>query len=340
MEFPMRLTLSAAALVASLVLPSCSAQSDSSLPKLPHVDVTNVDASVSPCSDFYQYVCGKMIAANPIPADEIWWGPAEELQMWNRRVLRQILEKNEAPSPSRSTNEQKIGDFYASCMNQPEGGELNAIEPLLDRINAMRDKREIAATLAVIHTTAGRAWEASDDQTNVALLGYGPVPDYNDVSRVVAGVDQGGLGMPARDFYLKTDADSKNIRDQYVAFIVALLKLGGESEADASKHAATILLVETAMAQAQMDNVTRRDPNKTNNRYTLEQLKALTPAFNWDAYLRGLNAPAVPLYEVTAPEFLGGLNKLLTQEDLAVWKVYLRFHVMRTSFLRRARRAH
>ncbi|KAA6464606.1 M13 family metallopeptidase [Acidobacteria bacterium AB60] len=327
----MRSTLPASLLLALGCLSHCLAQTDASLPKLPHVDLTNVDPSVSPCADFYQYVCGKINAANPIPPDEIWWGPAEELQNWNRAVLHQILEKNKAPDPARSPNEQKIGDFYASCMNQPAEGELAEIQPILERISAMKDKRDIAATLALIHSSFGRAWEGSDNQTNVALLGYGPGADYNDVSRVVAGVDQGGLGMPGRDFYLKSDDDSKKIRDQYVTFIVSLLKLTGVGDADATRDAATILRVETAMAQSHMDNITRRDPNKVNNRYTLATLKALTPAFDWDAYLRGLNAPQVPLYEVSSPDFFRTLNKLLTAEDLATWKLYLRFHTLRSA---------
>jgi putative endopeptidase len=320
--------LTAAAVVASCWVLHAVAQSDSSLPKLPQVDVTNVDTAMSPCTNFYQYVCGKINAAHPIPPDQVFWGPGEELQEWNRLVLRQILEKNEPANPGRSPNEQKIGDFYSSCRNQTGDGELTVLKPILDRIHAMKDKREIAAVLAMIHSSIGSAWVSSDNQAAVALLGYGPTADYNDVGRVVAGVDQGGLGMPGRDFYLKTDEDSKKIRDQYVTLVVALLKLGGESEGDATKNAATILRIETAMARAQMDNVSRRDPNKVNNRYTLAELKKLTPAFDWDAYQLGLNAPEVPLYEVSAPEFFKALNQLLTDEPLETWKVYLRFHVL------------
>ena len=167
----------------------------------------------------------------------------------------------------------------------------------------MQDKREIAKVLATIHSSFERAWASSDNQTPASLFGYGPTPDANDVSRVVAGVDQGGLGMPNRDFYLKTDADSKAIRDKYATLIATLLKLDGDSADVATKDAATILRLETAMATAQMDNITRRDPNKTNNRYTAAQLKALTPDFDWDSYLEAIGAPSVPLYEVSAPEF-------------------------------------
>jgi endothelin-converting enzyme/putative endopeptidase len=298
--------------------------------KLNHIDVTQVGSSVDPCGNFYQYTCSKLNAANPIPPDQMFWGVGGELQAWNRQILRQILEKNEAPNAARTPNEQKIGDLYATCMEQPasKANDLSAIRPLMARIDAMKDKHDIAAVLAAIHSSFGRTWEGNDNQTNVALFGYGPTPDYNDVSQVVAGVDQGGLGMPGRDFYLSSDAEMKAIRDKYTALIVTLLKMDGTGAEHAAGDAATILRVETAMAQAQMDNITRRDPNKTNNRYTLAQLKTLVPAFDWDAYLGGVGAPATPLYEVSAPEFFRAMNKMLVEEDLATWKLYLRWHLL------------
>ncbi len=307
------------------------AQSSQTQPvELQHIDVTRVDASVSPCENFYQYACGKLNAANPIPPDQMYWGVGGELAAWNRQVLRKILETNEVASASRTPNEQKIGDFYSSCMVQAstKADDVTALGPLMGRIEGMKDRREIAGTLAAMHRSFGHAWEGSDNQTNVAMLGFGPQADYNDVGRVVAGVDQGGLGMPGRDFYLSSDADSKAIRESYTKLIVTLLTMDGLSGAEAEKASVAILGLETAMAQAQMDNITRRDPAKVNNRYTLAELKALVPAFDWDSYLRGVGAPAVPLYEVSAPEYFKGLNKLLLSEDLGTWKAYLRFHLL------------
>jgi putative endopeptidase len=298
--------------------------------ELQHVDVTRVDSAVDPCDNFFKYVCSKLDAASPIPPDQVFWGVSGELEEWNRQLLRQILEKNEPASASRTASEQKTGDFYASCMSQAssKANDLAAIQPLLDKIAAMRDKREIPAALAAIHSSVGQAWNGDENQTRTPMFGYGPEPDYNDVSQVVAGVDQGGLGLPGRDFYLKDDAASKAIRDTYVSVVASLLKLAGTGAPLAGKDAATILRLETALAQAQMDNVSRRDPHKLNNRYTLAQLKALTPAFDWDSYLGGLGAPAVPLYEVSAPDFFRALNKLLVSEDLATWKLYLRWHTL------------
>lgn len=298
--------------------------------QLPHIDVTQVDTSVSPCENFYQYTCSRLNKENPIPPDQVFWGVAGMLSEWNREILRQILEQNEAPSGSRTANEQKIGDFYASCMNQAasKANDLSAIKPLLERIEGIRDKHEIASVLATMHSSFGAAWQGDENQTAAALLGFGPQADYNDVSQVVAGVDQGGLGMPNRDFYLTNDDKSKAIREKYKDLIVALLKLDGATDTAAAQDAAAILRVETAMAQAQMDNVTRRDPNKVNNRYTLAQLKALTPAFDWDGYLKAMGAPPVPLYEVSAPDFFKEVDKLLTNENLATWKAYLHWHLL------------
>ena len=298
--------------------------------QLQHIDVTRVDSAINPCENFYQYACSKLNSANPIPPDQMMWGVAGILSEWNREILRSILEKNEVPSAKRTSNEQKIGDFYASCMNQAsaKANDLSAVKPLLGRIESLRDKSEIAGVLAMIHSSFGAAWQGDENQTAVALLGFGPQADYNDVSNVVAGVDQGGLGMPNRDFYIGDDAKSKTIREKYKQLLTTLLKQSGSGEGEAARDAATILRIETALAQAQMDNVTRRDPNKVNNRYTLVQLKTLTPAFDWDSYLSAMDAPAVPLYEVSAPDFFRAVNKLLVDEDLATWKVYLRAHLL------------
>ncbi|HEX3892110.1 MAG TPA: M13 family metallopeptidase [Terracidiphilus sp.] len=298
--------------------------------ELQHIDVTFVDSSMNPCDNFYQYTCSKTNAANPIPPDQMDWGPAGELAEWNRQILRQILEKNEAPNSSRTANEQKVGDLYASCMDQARSNanDLSAVQPLLDRIDAMKGKHEISTVLAMMHSSYDPAWQGDENQTHASLFGFGQQADYNDVTRVVAAVDQGGIGMPNRDFYLTNDDKSKSVREAYRQFLITALQLGGENPQQAASDAATVLRVETALATAQMDNVTRRDPNKINNRFTAEQLEALMPAFDWAAYFKGISAPAPPLYEVSTPDFFRVENKLLVDEDLATWKIYLRTHLL------------
>ena len=323
-----------AALLASASALSCFAQSSQapsdSLPPLQHIDVTNVDSAADPCVNFHQYACGKVMAANPIPPDQVAWGAFSLMEEWNRQVLRQILEKNQAPNPTRTPSEQKIGDFYASCITQADSkaDDLSAIQPLLARIQAMQDKHQIPVVLAAIHSSFGRAWENNDNQTDVALFGFGPQADFSDVSQVVAGLDQGGLGMPGRDFYLGDDPQNKTLRDKYRILLTTYFKLDGSTDADAARDAATVLRVETVMAQAQMDNITRRDPAKLNNRYTPARLRELMPAFDWESYFRAIGVPQVPLYEVSAPDFFRALNKLLVDEDLATWKLYLCAHLL------------
>jgi putative endopeptidase len=312
---------------------SCLSQSAQTKPVVSppqSIDVTLVDSSISPCDNFYQYTCSKLKSQNPIPPDQAAWGAFEKLREWNRTVLRQILETNESMGVARTPNEQKIGDFYAACMEQAssQANNLPAIEPLLSQIESMHSKGDIPMILATIHKSFARAWDQRDNQTDTPMFGFGPTPDANDASQVVGGVDQGGLGMPSRDYYLSDRPALKGPREHYQALIVSLLKLDGASTETATQEAATIMRMETVLAQAQMDNITRRDPTKVNNRYTLTQLQALTPAFHWDSYFQSVGASATALYEVSAPEFFRGLNKLLVSEDLTTWKLYLHWQLL------------
>ncbi len=289
-----------------------------------------VDASTDPCTDFHQYVCGKSFKANPIPANEVAWGNASQLAIWNDTVLHKVLEEAAAKKEGLTPNEQKIGDFYAACMDESAANAagVKPIQPLLDRVAAMKNKSELADVLAQQHIAFPAAWEGADNQTDVALLGFGPTPDFNDARQVVAGVDQGGLGLPGRDFYLNDDEKSKGIRTKYVAYIAKMLTLSGEPEAQAQGDAAHILALETSLAKLQMDNVARRDPKNLNNRFNLTEVKAHTPSFNWDNYLKAVGAPPSTLYIVTTPAFLKGLEPIIQQQPLDVWQAYLRWWLL------------
>ncbi len=319
------------ALSQSALLP---AQSTAPQPvTLTHIDVTLVDNAISPCDNFYQYTCGKLNAADPIPADQFYWGAGAKLNQWNRQVLYAILEANRAPRADRTTNEQKIGDFYATCMTQADSGtdNVDVIRPLEARIQAMRSKAEMAIVLAALQTAFGTSWNGDPNQTATPLFGFGPQSDYNNVSSVIGGIDQGGLGLPNRDYYLNDSERMSATRVSYTTELSSLLTLDGMKPADGAAAAAKVLRLETALAHAQMDNITRRDPAKGNNRYTLAQLKTLMPRFDFDAYFTALGAPATPLYEVSAPDFFRALNAMLGTESLEDWKVYLRAHLLFSS---------
>lgn len=313
-----------------LLLLSSAVIAQEKAPELHHFDPKMVDTSLDPCDDFQQYACGKYFAQNPIPADEVAWGVASELNIWNETVLRKTLEEAAANKGTRSPNEQKIGDYYAACMNESaiDAAGVKPLKPLLDRIAAMKSKSELAEVLAQQHLAFPAAWSGNDNQTDVALLGFGPQPDFNDARQVVAGLDQGGMGLPGRDFYLKDDEKSKEIRSKYLTYISRLLVLSGEPEAQARKEADSILALETEFAKLAMDNISRRDPKNLNNRFTLVQVKALTPSFGWDVYLTAIGAPSSSVYLITSPVFFKGLEPIIKQTSLPTWQAYLRWFLL------------
>jgi len=303
-------------------------------PKLEHFDASLVDSSLDPCEDFYKYVCSKWQAANPIPADQVYWGTGSGLRYWNEDILRQAMQKAAQSTSDRADYEQKIGDYWAACMDEPgtEAAGSRDLKPGLERINQMKGKSELADQVARLHTTLPGTWDADDNQTRAALLGFGQQQDFDDATRVVAAIDQGGLGLPSRDFYLKDDNKSKDILAKYETHVGKMLQLAGETAEQAAKDANTVLAMETAMARAQMDNVARRDPKNLNNKMSLQAVQALTPSFDWKRYLAIVSAPpSGPHYLVSSPEFFRALEQTIRQHSVDDWKAYLRWHLVRGS---------
>ncbi|HEV2021954.1 MAG TPA: M13 family metallopeptidase [Terriglobales bacterium] len=317
----------------SLQLAAQSAADNPQMPTLNRFDPNQVDKSVDPCGDFYKFACGKWQAANPIPPDQASWSVASPLRLWNEMVLRETMEKAAPSNKTRSAAEQKVGDYYAACMDEAgiEKAGAQAIEPELARINALKSKSDIAGELAHLHQSMPGAWQGDDNQTNAPLLGFSGGQDLDDASMVVVQIDQGGLGLPSRDFYLKDDDRSKQVRTKYQEHVRKMFVLAGESDAQAAADAATVMVVETQLAQGQMDNVRRRDPKNLNNRMNLAQMKALTPSFNWKAYLALVKPPATHHYIVSSPEYFRGLETALKEHPLDHWKAYLRWHLLRAS---------
>ena len=301
------------------------------VPKLEHFDPNLADHSLDPCQDFYKFACSKWNAANPIPPDQVVWGTGSGLRYWNENILREAMVKAAAQTSGRSDYQQKIGDYWAACMDEPglEQAGIRDLKPELDRINSMMSTTELAEQLAYIHMSFPGAWESNDNQSAAAIFGFGQQQDYDDASKVVASIDQGGLGLPSRDFYLKDDDKSKEIREKYTTHITNMLLLAGEGKAAALFNAKTVLDMETALAKVQMDNVARRDPKNVNNKMSLTEVQALTPSFKWNVYLQDISAPpSSPHYLVSSPDFFKGLETLIQQRQVADWKVYLRWHLI------------
>ncbi len=305
----------------------------SNQPKLEHFDPNLVDKSLDPCNDFYKYSCNKWLSANPIPADQVYWSTGSDLELWNEGVLRETLEAASKDDPKRSPVQQKIGDYWAACIDESaiEASGLKPLQPELDRIAALQSKKDLTLEVAHLQHLYPGAWEVGDNQSESPLFGFTGQQDYDKASMVVAQIDQGGLSLPNRDYYLNTDEKSKEILAKYRAHIQKLLVLAGESDTQAAADAGVVLDLETAMAQAQMDNIKRRDPKNINNKMSLAQLRELTPAIDWNAYLKAIDAPPSDHYIVTSPDFFRAENKLLDDRPLTDWQAYLRWQVVHRS---------
>ena len=296
------------------------------LPQLEHFNTANVDTKAEPCDDFYKYADGKWLAAHPIPADQVVWGVESPLQLWNEKVLLQTLEANSPEKPTRTPNEQKIGDYYFACMDTKaiDAHTAEWLKPELERIAAIKDNAGVAEEVAHLHQTVPGAWEGNDNATDAALFGFSGSPDFDDASRNVAEIDQGGMALPGRSFYLDGDAKAKEIRNKYLKHIANIFVLSGEKPEQAKAAADVVLAMETDLAKVAMDPVARRDPKNLNNKMSLAEVKALTPSFDWDLYFTHVKAPSTPHYIVTSPAFFKGLEVLLNQHPLEHWKSYLR----------------
>ena len=305
--------------------------STKSAPQLDHFDPKKVDASVDPCTDFYQYSCNRWIAENPVPPDEVFWGSFGKLQLWNETFVHQtVLEVAAKPAAERTSVEQKVGDYWSACTDEKQRNAtaLDTLRPQLQRIEAVRNKSEIVDVVADLHRSVPGAYNAGDAGTDAALFGFGSQPDFHDTKHVIAQFDQGGMALPGREFYLDNDARSVEIRTKYVAHIARMFELSGAPAAQAKTDAAVVLQMETAMAKAAMDIVKRRDPKNLDNEMSLAAVKKLTPSFDFSRYLQLVHAPATPTFIVTSPDFFRGTEQLIQSEPLDHWKAYLKWQLL------------
>jgi putative endopeptidase len=299
-------------------------------PPLEHFDPNQVDKTLDPCSDFFQYACSKWIKANPIPPDMSRSGTFTKLFVWNVSAVRATLE-DAASAGNRTPVEQQVGDYYASCLDETTVNKrgIDPLKPQLDRIAGLKSKSQLPEVIASIHQVIRPAdLNFIDAEYQGVLFGLYAQPDFDNARITLAALDQSGMGLPGREFYLNDDDKSKEIREQYLKHIAKMLELSGEPPTQAAADAPAILSMETSLAKAAMDIVARRDPKNQNNKMSLAQVQALTPSFNWSHYFAAMHAPASPQYLVLAPEFFRGMEKVVASESLDHWRAYLRYSTL------------
>jgi putative endopeptidase len=299
-----------------VVLASLGAAQESSQHE-PVLDINSMDRSIDPCVDFFTYSCGGWIKNNPIPPDQASWDTYSKMEDENRARLRGILEAAAEADPNRSAVTQKIGDYYASCMDEKaiEAKGAAPLQPELDKIARISSKAELADLAAAM----------TDDNV---LFRFESIQDYRDANQVVANADQGGLGLPDRDYYTKTDAKSEELRKQYVAHVQKMFELLGDKPEVAATEAQTVLRIETVLANGSMTRVERRDPKSLDHKMTSADLEKIAPDFHWQVYFTKVGMPNLSSLNVAVPAFFKTMNAELDKESLADWKTYLRWHLV------------
>jgi putative endopeptidase len=283
----------------------------------PVLDINSMDRTIDPCVDFFAYSCGGWIKNNPIPPDQASWDTYSKMEDENRDRLRGILEDAAQPSSNRSSVKQKIGDYYASCMDEKaiEARGSAALQPELEQIASIRSKAELADLAASM----------TDDNV---LFRFESIQDYRDANQMVANADQGGLGLPDRDYYTKTDAKSEELRKQYAVHVQKMFELLGDKPEVAATEAQTVMRIETALANGSMTRVERRDPKSLDHKMTAADLDKIAPDFHWQVYFAKVGIPDLQSLNVAVPAFFKVLNAELDNESLADWKTYLRWHLV------------
>jgi len=287
------------------------------------LDPANLDRSANACVDFYQFANGGWIKNNPIPAAYSRWGSFNELEEKNQSELTKILERAAADaSAKRTAATRMLGTYYASCMDSTAAEQAGAspLTPRLDRIVSINDLAGLQREIGRLHLEGVNA-----------VFNFGATQDSKNSTSVIGGARQGGLGLPDRDYYTKTDPASATIRKNYLVHIGKMFQLAGGTPAQAAADAERVMALETALARSSLTRVERRDPVATYNYRTPAQLASMTPHFDWRRYFTDIGTPNVPAVDVQSPKFFAAVDSVLAGAPLADWKAYLRWRVIRAS---------
>jgi putative endopeptidase len=290
-----------------------------SAPAQPAVNLDAIDKTVDPCVDFYQYACGNWLKTTEIPPDQTSWGSFVDIRERNSAIMRQILEKAAAGGAERDAISQKIGDYYGSCIDEAAANAhgIDPLKPELERIANVKNKAALIDAVARVQMIGPNP-----------LFNFYSAPDLHSANDVIAYIDQGGLSLPDRDYYLKDDPKMAAARQNLIEYATQLFTLTGQSPKQAEDSAQSVLRIEIALAKASMDRTARRDPKNRDHKMTRAEAVALAPNFHLDRYFAAMGTPQFSTLNVANPDFFKQVNGVLDAESLDALRTYVSFHLL------------